>query len=77
MAIAPHKDTAQISVKNCNNGDAQLLISQGQIEVEFRLNADQVDDLQAELETVGHELEAWHRADEKSAYADMVRLRNE
>lgn len=77
MAIAPHKDTANLEVKNCNNGVAQLLISQGQLEFEIRLDADQVDDLQADLETVGHELEAWHRAAEKSAYGDMVRLRNE
>lgn len=75
MAIAPHRDFADIDVEDRQNGEAELIISQGQLEFSVRLDADQVDDLQAALEEVGHELEDYHRARERDEYGDMQRLR--
>lgn len=77
MAIAPRKDVATLDVKDCKNGTAELLVCQGQLEFGIRLDADQVDDLQSALETVSHELEEWHRADEISSYGDARRASNE
>lgn len=75
MAIAPHRDFADIDVEDRQNGEAELIISQGQLEFSVRLDADQVDDLQAALEEVGHELEDYQRARERDEYGDMQRLR--
>lgn len=63
-----HKELPVIDVTDLKNGVAQLLIGQGVIEVEIRLDADQVDDLQAALEAVSQSMEEFHRAKERDEY---------
>ncbi|RBP66377.1 hypothetical protein DFO66_103324 [Brevibacterium sanguinis] len=75
--VNTRKSIPQFDVKDLHNGTAQFVINQGAIEVEVRLDADQVDDLQAALEAVGHSMEDWHREQERSEYADMQNLRRQ
>lgn len=77
MVLAPHKDVATIDVNDRHNGETELTINQGQLEFSVRLDADQVDDLQAALEEAGRSMEEYHRRQEVSAYGDVHRLRGQ
>lgn len=77
MAIFPVRKPAEIDVNDRKNGEAELTINDGQVEFSIRLDADQVDDLQAALEEVGHSMEEYHREKERDEYGDMHRLRGQ
>lgn len=74
MALAPVRKPAQIDVQDRHNGETEMTISDGQIEFSIRLDADQVDDLQAALEEASHSMEEWHREKERSEYGIGERL---
>lgn len=73
MALT-HKELPSFDVKDVGNGTAQFLVGLGPIEIEVRLDADQVDDLQSAFETVGQKLEAFNRAEDLAEQAGVERL---